>query len=109
AILNRRGVLTDLERAWTRGTVHEVLINEKYIGNNVWNRCSFKLKEKHVRNSPDLWVRADDEGKSGLSLDGRSAFKQLIDDVEQGEIDFTIILVYDVSRCLRGRHRHSHS
>ena len=50
-----------------------------------------------------------DEGKSGLSLDGRSAFKQLIDDVEQGEIDFTIILVYDVSRCLRGRHRHSHS
>jgi hypothetical protein len=26
----------------------------------VWNRCSFKLKEKHVRNSPDLWVRADD-------------------------------------------------
>jgi DNA invertase Pin-like site-specific DNA recombinase len=60
AILNRRGVLTDLERAWTRGTVHEVLINEKYIGNNVWNRCSFKLKEKHVRNSPDLWVRADD-------------------------------------------------
>jgi DNA invertase Pin-like site-specific DNA recombinase len=60
AILNRRGVVTDLERAWTRGTAHQVLINEKYIGNNVWNRCSFKLKEKHVRNSPDLWVRAED-------------------------------------------------
>ena len=59
ALLNARGVLTDFGRPWTRGTVHQVLINEKYIGNNVWNRRSFKLKEKHVRNSPDLWVRAD--------------------------------------------------
>jgi DNA invertase Pin-like site-specific DNA recombinase len=58
--LNEKGILTDLERLWTRGTAHQVLINEKYIGNNVWNRSSFKLKEKHVRNSPDLWVRADD-------------------------------------------------
>ena len=47
-----RGILTDLGRPWTRGTVHQVLINEKYIGNNVWNRGSFKLKKKRVRNSP---------------------------------------------------------
>lgn len=36
-----------------------MLINEKYIGNNVWNRRSFKLKEKRVRNPPDLWLRAE--------------------------------------------------
>jgi hypothetical protein len=36
-----------------------VLINEKYIGNNVWNRGSFKLKKKRVRNSPDIWIRAE--------------------------------------------------
>jgi hypothetical protein len=35
-----------------------VLINEKYIGNNVWNRGSFKLKKKRVRNSREMWVRA---------------------------------------------------
>lgn len=58
-ILNERGALTDLGRQWTRGTVHQVLINEKYIGNNVWNRGSFKLKKKRVRNSPDMWIRAD--------------------------------------------------
>jgi hypothetical protein len=52
-------VTTDLGRAWTRGTVHQVLINEKYIGNNVWNRGSFKLKKKRVRNSPDMWIRAE--------------------------------------------------
>ncbi len=31
--LNLRGILTDLGRPWTRGTVHQILINEKYIGN----------------------------------------------------------------------------
>src|SRR5258706_3731603 len=59
SILNERGLATDLGRPWTRGTVHQVLINEKYIGNNVWNRGSFKLKKKRVRNSPDIWIRAD--------------------------------------------------
>ena len=58
-ILNQRRITTDLGRPWTRGTVHQVLINEKYIGNNVWNRGSFKLKRKRIRNSPDMWVRAD--------------------------------------------------
>ena len=57
--LNARGITTDLDRPWTRGTVHQVLIIEKYIGNNVWNRRSFKLKQKRVSNSPDEWVRAD--------------------------------------------------
>ncbi len=57
--MNQRNLVTDLGRSWTRGTVHQVLTNEKYIGNNVYNRTSFKLKKKHVRNSPDMWVRAD--------------------------------------------------
>lgn len=57
--LNRRGVLTDLDRPWSRGSVHQLLINEKYIGNNVWGRTSFKLKSAHVQNSPDEWIRSD--------------------------------------------------
>jgi len=57
--LNAQGVVTDYGRAWTRGTVHEVLTNEKYIGNNVYHRTSFKLKRKHVVNPPENWVRAD--------------------------------------------------
>jgi DNA invertase Pin-like site-specific DNA recombinase len=58
AALNTEGVLTDFGRAWTRGTVHEVLTNEKYIGNNVYHRTSFKLKRKHVVNPPERWIRA---------------------------------------------------
>lgn len=56
--LNSRGVRTDLGRTWSRGSAHQILINEKYIGNNVWNRISFKLKQKRIRNDPDMWVRA---------------------------------------------------
>lgn len=59
SFLNDRGILTDLGRPWTRGTVHQLLINEKYIGNNVWARTSFKLKGKHVANDPEEWIRAD--------------------------------------------------
>ena len=57
--LNKKGVTTDLDRQWSRGTVHQLLTNEKYIGNNVWNRRSFKLKKKRVRNERDTWLRAD--------------------------------------------------
>lgn len=58
-LLNSRGVLTDLGRPWTRGTIHQILINEKYIGNNVWARTSFKLKQTHKRNPEADWIRAD--------------------------------------------------
>jgi hypothetical protein len=57
--LNADGILTDQQRPWTRATVHQVLTNEKYIGNNVYNRTSFKLKQRHVHNSPDKWIRKE--------------------------------------------------
>lgn len=57
--LNAEGVAADQGRQWTRGAIHQVLTNEKYVGNNVFNRSSFKLKQKRVRNPPEMWVRAD--------------------------------------------------
>lgn len=59
ARLNMQGLKTDLGREWTRGVVHTILTNEKYIGNNVFNRRSYKLKKRRVENTPDMWVRAD--------------------------------------------------
>lgn len=58
--LNQRKIRTDRNREWTRGVVHQILINEKYIGNNVWNRRSFKLKEERIKNPKEEWIRADD-------------------------------------------------
>jgi DNA invertase Pin-like site-specific DNA recombinase len=57
--LNTRGMVREDSRPWTRSTIRQVLMNEKYIGNNVWNRVSFKLRKKRVRNHPDMWIRAD--------------------------------------------------
>ncbi len=39
-----------------------------------------------------------DAGKSGLKIEGRDALRQLIEDVQSGNTDFTLVLVYDVSR-----------
>lgn len=57
--LNRRQIPTNLGRTWTRATVHEVLTNEKYLGNNVYHRTSCKLKKRHVANPEEMWIRAD--------------------------------------------------
>ncbi len=58
--LNTQGVESDLGRRWSRGSIHQLLTNEKYIGNNVWAKTSCKLKGKHLRNHPDEWIRAND-------------------------------------------------
>ncbi len=59
ARLNAMRIETELGRPWGRSTVREVLTNEKYIGNNVYNRVSFKLKKTRVANTPDMWIRKE--------------------------------------------------
>lgn len=62
--LNRRKIKTDLGREWNCGTVRQVLTNEKYIGNSVFNRTSQRIaiqdssgKKRHIKNPPEEWVR----------------------------------------------------
>jgi hypothetical protein len=57
--LNARGVRTDFNRPWTRGSVHQLLTNEKYIGHNVYHRTSFKLRKAYVKNPEEQWVRTE--------------------------------------------------
>lgn len=69
SMLNQRGVTTDLGRPWNKGTVHQVLTNEKYVGNNVYNRVSFKLKKKRVANPPEMWIRGNAAFEALVPLD----------------------------------------
>jgi DNA invertase Pin-like site-specific DNA recombinase len=69
ALLNADGCRTDVGREWTRGAVHQLLTSEKYIGNNVYNHVSFKLKKRRVRNEPDKWIRADGAYEAIVDLD----------------------------------------
>ncbi len=57
--LNSRAVPRGSTRPWTRGAVHQILVNPKYIGSNVYNRKSFKLKQRRVSNPEAMWVRKD--------------------------------------------------
>lgn len=58
-VLNKEGITAQAARQWTRGSVHEILTNEKYIGNNIYNRTSTKLQRPRVTNEPAAWVRCD--------------------------------------------------
>jgi DNA invertase Pin-like site-specific DNA recombinase len=76
--LNDRGVQTDLGRRWTRETVHQVLTNEKYVGNNVYNRVSFKLKKKRVVNPPEMWIRANSAFEAIVGRDLFDAAQEIV-------------------------------
>ncbi|WP_460836567.1 recombinase family protein [Massilia agri] len=39
-----------------------------------------------------------DKGRSGLTLEGRAGLLQLLRDIQSGEAEFKVVLVYDVSR-----------
>lgn len=78
--LNLEGIPNDWGRPWTRGTIHQILTNEKYIGNNVYNRISFKLKQKRVRNPPEMWIRSDNVFESVVDTDFFQAAKRIIDE-----------------------------
>ncbi|MDV6333161.1 recombinase family protein [Asticcacaulis sp. 201] len=79
-VLNLEGTVTDMGRPWTRGTIHQILTNEKYIGNNVYNRRSFKLKSKRVVNVPEMWVRGDHAFEAIVETDYFEAAQKIIQD-----------------------------
>jgi DNA invertase Pin-like site-specific DNA recombinase len=59
---------------------------------------SDKIREYAEQRGIEIVRTYADEGKSGLSIGGRAALQRLIADVEQGDADFSLLLVYDVSR-----------
>jgi len=79
-VLNNEGHETDFGRAWTRGTVHQVLTAEKYVGNNVFNRISFKLKKRRIVNEPEQWIRADGAFDGIVDPDFFDAARRIISD-----------------------------
>lgn len=57
--LNDMEVKNCVGRQWCRESVWGVLRNEKYIGNNIYNRFSAKLKKPRVANPPSMWLRRE--------------------------------------------------
>jgi len=57
--LNRRGIVSSTGRAWDRNAIYQMINNEKYIGNSVWNKTSRKLQTKPIKNDPEAWLRVE--------------------------------------------------
>jgi DNA invertase Pin-like site-specific DNA recombinase len=57
--LNGEDVPNHLGRPWTRRMVDYILRNENYIGNTVYNRESFPLRGRKIKNPPSLWIRTN--------------------------------------------------
>jgi DNA invertase Pin-like site-specific DNA recombinase len=101
AILNAENITTDLGRPWRGSTLHQVLTNEKYIGNNVFNRRSFKLTQRLVRNPREQWGRADGVFESIIDPDTWRIAQAII--VERSR-RFTDQEILDHLKALHARH-----
>lgn len=73
ARLNELSVPSESMRPWTAWLVRGILTNEKYLGNLVFNRRSFKLSRDIVHNAADEWIRRDSLFPSLIS---RSIFER---------------------------------
>lgn len=56
-LLNKEQVPNHRGTPWSDEMIRNILSNEAYIGNSVYNRKSFKLKQVMKKNPPELWVR----------------------------------------------------
>src|ERR1035438_4155021 len=56
------------------------------------------IREYAKQRKLEIVKEYSDEGKSGLSIQGRDSLGKMIRDVQGGQVEFCCILVYDVSR-----------
>jgi len=91
AELTHHGLKGECDRNWTRGMIRQILTNEKYIGNNVYNRVSFKLKKKRVRNPPQMWVRCNEAFDAIVDAQDFSAAQCIILERHKHVTDFELL------------------
>ena len=74
--LNELAIPSETMRPWTAWLIRWILTNEKYLGDLVFNRRSFKLSRDVVHNPSDEWVRRDSLFPSLIS---RSMFERAVE------------------------------
>ncbi|MEH2519013.1 hypothetical protein V1279_004586 [Bradyrhizobium sp. AZCC 1610] len=69
----------------------KVLTNEAYIGNIVFNRISYKLKQKPIKNPPDMWIRHDNALAPIISPEIFAKAQEIITERRQGLTDQEVL------------------
>lgn len=81
--LNAEGVCAELGRVWTHHSVRDLLSNEKYIGNAVYNRTSKKLDTKWRRNPKAEWVKCVGAYKAIVSQERFDQSRKRLDELSR--------------------------
>jgi DNA invertase Pin-like site-specific DNA recombinase len=66
--LNREGIPSPMGVKWGRKTIMTLLMNERYIGNSVYNKTTCTLRKRPVQNPPAEWIRHDGAWQGIVSL-----------------------------------------
>ncbi|MBR0787772.1 recombinase family protein [Bradyrhizobium manausense] len=84
--LNKKKVPSRSGTPWTRVMIGAILRDESYIGNLIFNRRSWKLRQTHTYNPPEQWIRA--EGCLEPII-GRDIFAQVAKFITERRVDLT--------------------
>ncbi|MET4800285.1 recombinase family protein [Bradyrhizobium sp. LB11.1] len=69
AELNAKQIRTTRGRCWDPETIRKILTNEVYTGSLIFNRASFKLKQRRVNNPRDMWIRCENAFPAIVSVE----------------------------------------
>lgn len=100
--LNGHGVLNGRGARWTSQAITKILTNEAYIGNVVYNRTSFKLKQKATVNPPSMWIRHDKAHEGLISREVYDRAQTIIEKRRAGHSDADLL---DKLRGLYRKHK----
>ena len=79
--LNAKRIYNSLGNPWQMQTIDNLLRNEVYLGHNVYNRRSAKLRKPLVDNPPEMWVRHDNAFKPIISHSLFAKAQQVLSDL----------------------------
>jgi DNA invertase Pin-like site-specific DNA recombinase len=99
--LNARGVRNARGEPWSMLTISNMLKNEIYLGNIIYNRRSQKLGEKQVVNPRDMWIRCDNTFKPIISPKLFARAQQVLVELERGRICSDEDVLEDLAALLR--------
>jgi len=99
--LNDRGLRSSGAKEWTNYKVLRLLTNPKYMGTNVFNRMSFKLKQKRLKNPPEMWIQKVDAFEAVVTPEQYFRVQKII---QARTINLTDLKMLELLRELLNRH-----
>jgi len=82
--LNKEGIYNSQGRPWQMQTVNILLKNEKYLGQIVYNRRSYKLQRPPIDNPHEMWIRHDNAFPPLVSPELFAKAQQVLSEVKYG-------------------------